>query len=183
MFACLVSLFEDAKKWIPVSCWMIGKAINWRYDYRQHSRKRPGCNYYSEKYSHSWLIQHEQVYIQNSRIRTKRWSEYESNWWNHTQNLFPMGSRSRFNLPLIAAWSEHSIETIVYFSRWSYHTLTFIYLRGLHDATWLNFVKIVELPDKDAISISSKIVEGYESYPRGPESAGVGGILNICTCH
>ena len=52
-----------------------------------------------------------------------------------------------------------------------------------YDATWLNFVKIVELPDKDAISISSKIVEGYEFYPRGPESAGVGGILNICTCH
>ena len=56
-------------------------------------------------------------------------------------------------------------------------------LTSLHDATWLNFVKIVELPDKDAISISSKIVEGYESYARGPESAGVGGILNICTCH
>ena len=28
MFACLVSLFEDAKKWIPVSCRMIGTAIN-----------------------------------------------------------------------------------------------------------------------------------------------------------
>ena len=30
-------------------------------------------------------------------LNTKRWSEYESNWWNHTQNLFPMGSRSRFS--------------------------------------------------------------------------------------
>ena len=96
---------------------------------------------------------------------------------------FPWVPEADLAIPLIAASSEHSIETIVYFSRWSYHTLTFIYLRGLHDTTWLNFVKIVELPDKDAISISSKIVEGYESYPRGPESAGVGGILNICTCY
>ena len=166
MFACLVSLFEDAKKWIPVSCWMIGKAINSRYDYRQHSRKRPGYNYYSEKYS-----------TRKDGVSTRVIDE------TTLRIYFPWVPEADLTIPLIAASSEHSIETIVYFSRWSYHTLTFIYLRGLHDATWLNFVKIVELPDKDAISISSKIVEGYESYPRGPESAGVGGILNICTCH
>ena len=111
------------------------------------------------------------------------------------RSSFPWVPAADLTIPLIAASSsdsEHSIETIVAFQEEAIlissafvinHTLTFINLRCLHDATWLNFLKIVELPDKDAISVPSKIVEGYESYPRGQESARVGGILNISTWH
>ena len=67
MCACLVSLLEDAKKWIPVSCRMIGKAINSRYDYRQQSRKRPGYNYYSEKYSHFQNIPLTNLVVKSTR--------------------------------------------------------------------------------------------------------------------
>ena len=181
MFACLVSLF-DAKKWIPVSCWMIGKAINWRYDYRQHSRKWPGCNYYSEKYSHSWLIQHKQVYIQTQEYERKD-GVSTSNWWNHTQNLFPMGSRSRFNNTAYCRFVRTFYWNHCLFFKMK---LSHTHLHILTRSTRCYLVKFCQNcwnPDKDAISISSKIVEGYESYPRGPESAGVGGILNICTCH
>ena len=50
------------------------------------------------------------------------------------------------------------------------------YIRCLHNATWLNFFKIVDLPDNGTISILGTFVEGYKLYPRKPESSGVGSI-------
>ena len=99
------------------------------------------------------------------------------------RSCFPWVPEADLTTPRIAASSsEHSIDTIVafkiklFYTRSAFvinHTLTFINLRCLHEATWLNFVKIVELPDKNAISTPSKIVEGYELYPKGSESAGL----------
>ena len=49
--------------------------------------------------------------------------------------------------------------------------------------TGLKFAVLIDLPDKDKETFSGtgKSVEGYETYPRNAESAGVGGILNIDT--
>ena len=43
--------------------------------------------------------------------------------------------------------------------------------------------KFVDLPDKNTLSEQSTPVEGYEDYPKGPESAGMGGKLNTDTCY
>ena len=50
----------------------------------------------------------------------------------------------------------------------------------LHESTWLNFV---DLPDKNTSSDPCTFVEGYGKYSRGPESAGVGGIMSNDTHH
>jgi len=102
---------------------MIGKAINSRYDYRQHSRKRPGYNYYSEKYSTRKDGVSMRV-IDETTLRI----------------YFPWVPEADLAIPLIAASSEHSIETIVYFKM----KLSYTHLHILTRSTRCYLVKFCQ---------------------------------------